>query len=889
MITQMTYILFLFIQEKQVDQEKRPQGKKIKEIFLEQTILKIGHTSHLNSNIKNLKDQFEKLRDKRLRVQLEIEAAKQNGEIIAPVVKRWVEKVENISRDLQRFLDEDVEANEMCLDGWCSNLKTRYFLSRKAKKKTLEIDGLLSDAALFVTMVSYPPPSLGIGSYSIKGIMDFESRKKMKKEVLEALRAAEVNMIAICGMGGIGKTVMAKEVAKRAIDDKLFDEVVIAVVSMNVDLGKIQGQIAHMLGLELKRESLGGRAEQLYSRLKKSNSVLVILDDVWDALDLEALGIPYGGQHNSCKILLTTRSEEVCTQMKTQKIFPIEVLSEEEAWNLFREMAGNCIDTPSLHPIAKDVAEECAGLPLAIVTVAEALKNKSEFEWHAAHQQLKRNAISKNIHGLNSYIYSAVELSYHHLGSDEAKSCLLLCCLFPEDSNTLIEYLVRYGMGQRLLAKIDTVAEARKRVHAIVKNLKSSGLLSDSKKEECVKMHKLVQDATISIAAKHGFLVQFNDKMEEWPEKDLCERSTAISLVSRELKRYPDGLECPKLELLRLSCGKFTSSTLPSNMFKGMNKLTVLSLQGMSFPSLPQSIRVLQNLRTLHLEYSSFEDVSAIGELRKLEMLSFLGSKIKELPGEIGNLIYLKLLDLSDCSSLQKIPPGLLSSLNHLEELYMFGVDVNWEPMEGNKEGTNASLAELMSLSHHLMSLKIHIRNIEVLPKDFLFRNQMIKFQIFAGDIGGMDDDFVSREIGRYLYKNMLVLGRRDPSNVVESRTLLQLIAKSEILFLHELDEEGFHSQFPERSISNAQLACFGNLRSLVLSRCSGMKNVFSLSTARSLILLQELEIKDCADMEEIFPKEGEYEEGLDEILFRKLTSIKLSSLPRLIGFCQEV
>ena len=65
----MTYILFLFIQEKQVDQEKRPQGKKIKEIFLEQTILEIGHTSHLNSNIKNLKDQFEKLRDKRLRVQ----------------------------------------------------------------------------------------------------------------------------------------------------------------------------------------------------------------------------------------------------------------------------------------------------------------------------------------------------------------------------------------------------------------------------------------------------------------------------------------------------------------------------------------------------------------------------------------------------------------------------------------------------------------------------------------------------------------------------------------------------------------------------------------------------------------------------------------------------
>ena len=190
-------------------------------------------------------------------MQLEIGAAKRNGQVIAPEVETWIEKVRNI-------LDEDVEANKMSLDGWCP----RYSLSRKAKKKTLEIDGLLSDAAPFVSKVSYPPPPLGIGSSSIEGIMDFESRTKMRKEVLKVLRADKINMIAICGMGGIGKTTMAKEVAKRAKDDKLFDEVVMVVVSQNRDLSKIQGQIADMLGLELKRESEGGRAEQLYSRLR---------------------------------------------------------------------------------------------------------------------------------------------------------------------------------------------------------------------------------------------------------------------------------------------------------------------------------------------------------------------------------------------------------------------------------------------------------------------------------------------------------------------------------------------------------------------------------------------------------------------------------------------
>ena len=104
----------------------------------------------------------------------------------------WIEKVRNI-------LDEDVEVNKMSLGGW----RPRYSLNRKAKKKTVEIDVLLSEANQFVTKMSYLPPlGLGIGSSSIEGIMDFESRTKMKKKFLEALKADKINMIAICSMGG---------------------------------------------------------------------------------------------------------------------------------------------------------------------------------------------------------------------------------------------------------------------------------------------------------------------------------------------------------------------------------------------------------------------------------------------------------------------------------------------------------------------------------------------------------------------------------------------------------------------------------------------------------------------------------------------------------------
>nr|XP_023928386.1 uncharacterized protein LOC112039719 [Quercus suber] len=730
-----------------------------------------GYLIHYNSNIKDLEVKIQKLRDKRDGVQLEIGAAERNRQEIAPEVKTWIKKVHNI-------LDEDVEANKMCLDGWCP----RYSLSRKAMKKTLEIDGLLNDGEF--AKVSHPPPPSGMKPLPVKDIKDFESRTNKMNELLEALRDDEVNMIAIC------------------------------VVSPDKDESKIQDEIARMLGLKLdEKDPLLERAERLKSRLMDSKSKLVILDDVWDALDLEAVGIPCGGQHNRCKILLTSRSEEACTQMKTQKIFLIKVLPEEEALNLFSEMASNCIDTPGLHPIATEVANECGGLPVAIVTIGRSLEKKSEFEWSAALQWLKK-ASPKNIPNLESNVYS-------------------------------------------------------------------------------------------------------------------------------KLKRYPDGLECPKLELLQLLHGQQThrsSLALPGNLFQVMKGLKVLSLQGMSFPSLPQSIHVLQNLRTLLMEFCKLEDVSAIGALGKLEILSFVCSEIKELPGEIGNLSHLKLLDLTECKFLKRIPAGLLSSFSRLEELYMYRIHRNWKPLE------NTILAELMSLSHRFMALIIDIPDFEVLPKDILFRNQMIKFQISIGEVYH-NYYFWKNE---YLFENKLVLGECVVSDIAKSRMLLQLLPKSEILHLekikdlknnvYELDREGFqclkvlevcysddveyvmdatsdqnpraafptleslelrglyhlkeiyHSQFPERSFSgiNSELTCFGKLRSISLYFCRCLKIVFSLSIARVLVQLQKLQISWCYDMEECFHKEGKDEKELnDNIMFPQLTSIELGSLPRLIGFVQ--
>ncbi|KAF5447191.1 hypothetical protein F2P56_032760 [Juglans regia] len=454
----------------------------------------VGYLISYRKNTTKVNEHYQMLLLKKEAVQQSVEGAIWNQEVIAREVQTWQTNVDNRIEELRKFLEEDVNADTLCLNGWCPNLKFRYSLGKKAQKNTQAIVELLQEGEKYDRVFIRAPP-LEVGSTSKGHFKNFESRETKINQVLEALRDDKMDMIAICGMGGIGKTKMAKEIGKRVKDEKLFHKVAIAVVSQNPNLKEIQAAIAECLGPKLNEESLSGRATQLHSRLVNSKKLLIILDDIWEPLDHEAIGIHHGDKDNSCKILLTSRNEDACNQMKTRKIFQIELLSKEEAWNFFREIAGDsCICTPSLQLKAKMVEEECGRLPIAIATVGSAMRNNSnENEWDAALEQLKKS-IPQYIPGLHPKVYTSIEFSYIHLKSEEAKLCFLMCCLFPEDYDIPIEVLVRYGVGRRLFADIDTIAEARRRVHAIVHNLKRSNLLLDSGEEDFIKMHDVVRD-----------------------------------------------------------------------------------------------------------------------------------------------------------------------------------------------------------------------------------------------------------------------------------------------------------------------------------------------------------------------------------------------------------
>ncbi|KAG6624891.1 hypothetical protein CIPAW_16G057700 [Carya illinoinensis] len=750
------------------------------------------------------------------------------------------EKTRSYSKERTRegeiFLGSENRGAEQSGVEWSENRskhlsvrKLRYSLSKKAQKNTQAINDLLREGREKYDRVYNIKTPLEVRSTSTERFKDFELRKSIIGNVLEALRDKQIDTIALCGMGGIGKTEMAKEIARRVKAESLFNKVVTAVVSQSPSLTKIQDELAEMLGKRLDEKSLPERANELYSRLTENKcdapKFRLGSDGHLKRRDMQhkAIGVYNAIKEKSCKILLTSRNEETCIGMKIQKIFPIGLLSKKEAWNFFIEMVGDCIETPDLISIVKQVVKECARLPLAIVTVRGALSNKSDKnEWKAALQQLKMSS-PEIVYGMHPKVYSSIEFSYNYLKSDKAKSCFLLCCLYPEDYDVQVEHLVRYGVAKRFRKGLGTMEETRVNVRTIVKNLRRSNLLLDSNEDKCIKMHDIVRDVAISIASRdeNGFMVALDRGLEEWPQKDRHDSYITISLLLGEMKEHPTELK------------------FPGNLFNEMRELKILSLQEgcFSLTSLPPSIQILQNLKMLNLESCHLGD----------KILGFCNSYIKELPSEIGNLSRLKLLDMKECGSLERIAASVLSSLSRLEELYV-GKFRNWAcktTMEGNGEVTNdnASLAELISYSSQLVVLEISVPSILCLPKELHFSNSNFRFKIKIGTAR------------RYFFENTLELGVEDASDLREHQTVCSLV-KNAVVLHFDIAKKSKHIWFWKEQ------------KGINLPYC-----------------LEDLRICRCEDLEYLL------EATLNSTppnTFHRLVSLSLNNLPRLIGICNS-
>ncbi|KAH9745578.1 Disease resistance protein [Citrus sinensis] len=809
----------------------QPITEKIVDVLFNATVRQFGYLCKYKHNIEVLRTEAEKLTDRKNDLQAEIDAARRIGEAIKDEVQRWIAKVDEIIPKAEKFLEDEVKVNKKCLGGLCVDLKSRYKLSKEAEEKTLAMSALMAEGN-FGKDVSRPALPPAIISLS-EGFYNFKSRESTMKDIMEAMKDENVSIIGICGMGGVGKTALVKEIQKQAKEKKMFDEVAMAVVTQTPSITKIQDEIAGWLGIKkLPDNDELVRASFLCERIKEKQRVLVILDDLWVQIELARVGIPYGKDHRGCKILLTSRSRAACNQMQAH-IVDVRTLTEEESWSLFRKVAGPEVDNPEINPTAREVADGCGGLPIAILTIGGALKDRDKYVWKDAAEQLK-SSTTTNIEGMEEFVVSRVELSYNYLKSEEAKSIFRLCSCFPEDHDIPIEVLARYGWGLRCFPNVDSVEKARGRARSAVSTLIFSYLLIDGEEEGRVKMHDVVRYVAQQIASKNKFMIKAGVELKDWPSINTFEDLTGISLMFNDIHEVPDELECPKLQALFLQ--ENSPLAIPDRFFHGMKDLKVLDLGGIRGFSLPSSLSFLINLRTLSLhDCRRFGDLPLIGELSLLEILDLSESDVSEIPVSFGRLGHLRLLDLTDCVHLELIPRDVLSSLRKLEELYMSHSFCHWQFESEEDARSNAKFIELGALSR-LTSLHIDIPKGKIMPSDMSFQN-LTSFSIKIGDLEEDPlSDFIELFLEKFNKRCSRAMGLSQDMRISALHSWIKnLLLRSEILALAEVNDL-------ENMVSDLANDGFNELMFLVIVRCNEMKCLVNSLERTRRVTLHKLE-----------------------------------------------
>ncbi|EEE58713.1 hypothetical protein OsJ_10170 [Oryza sativa Japonica Group] len=449
-----------------------------------------------------------------------------------------------------------------------------------------------------------------------------------------------------------------------------FDHVLLVATSRDCTVAKLQREVVGVLGLR-DAPTEQAQAAGILSFLR-DKSFLLLLDGVWERLDLERVGIPQplgmvAGRVR--KVVVASRSEAVCADMGCRKKIKMECLSEEDAWNLFEANARE--ETIHRHPripaLSRQVASECKGLPLSLVTVGRAMSSKrTPKEWGDALDALKKTKLS-SAPGPDKIAHPLVKFCYDNLENDMARECFLACALWPEDHNISKDELVQCWTGLGLLPELADVDEAHRLAHSVISVLEASRLVERGDNHRYnmfpsdthVRLHDVVRDAALRFAPGK-WLVRAGAGLREPPrEEALWRDARRVSLMHNGIEDVPaktgGALADAQPETLMLQCNR----ALPKRMIQAIQHFTRLTYLDMEetgiVDAFPMEICCLVNLEYLNLSKN----------------------RILSLPMELSNLSQLKYLYLRDNYYIQiTIPAGLISRLGKLQVLELFTASI---------------------------------------------------------------------------------------------------------------------------------------------------------------------------------------------------------------------
>ncbi|KAK6116359.1 hypothetical protein DH2020_049821 [Rehmannia glutinosa] len=488
----------------------------------------------------------------------------------------------------------------------------------------------------------------------------------------------ELEVISIVGMPGLGKTTLAKMIYR---DPKIeFEFYSRAWVYVSQDYSRkevflnILGNFTQLTDdmYKMNDEKL---AKELYRVLEKGK-YFIVMDDVWSEEAWNDLKIAFPKNNKRSRILITSRIRRVARHANPNaEPHYLRFLTHDESWRLLQRKAlgsENCPD--ELVRDGRHIANECQGLPLAIVVIGGILLEKGTDWW----EQVAKSVDAYIALDQEKRVDNFIALSYNHLPY-HLKACFIYFGMFPEDFEIPVWKLVRLWIAEGFIQQhqemsLEDIGEEYLE-DLVNRNLVMVGKFRSNGKIKTCRIHDMLHEFCKKEAAEENFFQEIKrfDQGSYVSSNPALERYRRLSIHSRVLNYISSKPVGPRVR--SFLCFSAEETILPAEHISSIpgafKLLRVLDARSIIFTRFPTDVTQLVHLRYVVLS-SNFKILPlAISCLWNLQtLLVQTSSRTLDIKADIWKMIQLRHIKTNASTAL---PRPLSKSRKSKDDILMIG------------------------------------------------------------------------------------------------------------------------------------------------------------------------------------------------------------------------